>query len=183
MFDFQLAPFIIAGLVTVSGYLLVRWLAVADIARHWKAIANSLVDNIEEMQREGCAAADLVQNIFNGLTSPAAIDGGVSLQVQGEMASACGILLLDAARCDHKDEVDELREALVYEEARGDHTIMRAENWERIADRLADEQIATKQDIVLAQARAEEAERLLGLASDRLAAKKSYDTLADLMLQ
>lgn len=71
--------------------------------------AEAAEKQVEAMQQEGCAAIGLVQNIFNGLTSPSAIGPGASLSIQQEMAAACAKLLTEATQCNHERDAAEQR--------------------------------------------------------------------------
>lgn len=164
MFE-TLAPYIIAGLVVVTGYLFTRWLTVVGVARHWKASAeisfrhnDELSEQIAGMKAEGCAAQGALEEIFNGVTA-----GGVphSTLVK-RIAEITAEALAEVPVCDHKAQAEEMVAAR-----------LNAENWQNLAvesERQAEEWETTATNLL---SRAEEAERLLGLANDRLIVERS----------
>lgn len=160
MFE-TLAPFIIAGLLFTTGYMVTRWAAVVDVAKHWKAIATSLADNIDGMREEGCAAQGALEEIFNGVTA-----GGMphSKLVQ-RVADIAAEVLAMVPVCEHKEEAEDLA---------------------NLVDRLADDLIAARlsqenwQNLAVeSEERAEEAERLLGLVNDKLVVAESVRYLTE----
>jgi len=60
------------------------------------------------MREEGCAAIGMLENVFNGLTSPDAIENGVGKELTKEIASAVANTLVAAERCGHEAEVARL---------------------------------------------------------------------------
>ena len=117
MFE-TLAPYIIAGLLFVTGYLFVRWLAAIGRERHWKASAeisfrrnDELSEQIAAMEAEGCRAMGALENIFNGVTA-----GGMPhSKLVKKVADVATDALVMCAPCGHKEEVDDLREELANE--------------------------------------------------------------------
>ncbi len=164
MFE-TLAPFIIAGLLFVTGYTFTRWLANLDELKRWKDLANGLDITIVAMREEGCAAMGVLQNIFNGVTAGGVPHSKLVKRIAEEAANA----LVDVPPCYHKERFGEQ----VEKADRLDEELMvarlNAESWQTAA--------------TISNARAEEAERLLGLIGDRLVAQESGDTLADKQLQ
>lgn len=156
MFE-TLAPYIIAGLICALGYVLTRWRTVVNYGRMWKASAeisfrrsDELYEQVDAMRREGCAAMGALENIFNGVTA-----GGMPhSKLVKRVADVATEALILCVPCEH-------REAMVAAEAEverlaGELTVARrnSEGWQNLA--------------VEAEGRMEEAERLLGLANDRL---------------
>ena len=105
-----------------------------------------------------------LETIFNGVTA-----GGMPhSNLVKKVADVASDVLLLCVPCEHKEEVDELREAVVATEAEverlaGELMVARTnlENWQIVAAN--------------ASGRADEAERLLGLANDRLVVKESEE--------
>ena len=88
--------------------------AVARQNDQWKAMYANLeaerdaaIEQVEGMQREGCAAIGLVENIFNGLT----LRGVPDDPTLREMADACAALLVEATQCDHKERAEAQEES------------------------------------------------------------------------
>ena len=80
-------------------------------------LARSLAASREEvdmMRREGCAAIGALANIFNGLSSPTALESGIPPSLAKEMAGAAANTLALAERCNHAELLDASR-ALVAE--------------------------------------------------------------------
>jgi len=65
---------------------------------------------VAAMREEGCAAIGTLENVFNGLTSPDAIENGVNRELAQKMASAAATTLAGAERCGHAAEVARLTE-------------------------------------------------------------------------
>src|SRR3972149_4231309 len=63
---------------------------------------------VKAMREEGCAAIGMLENVFNGLTSPDAIENGVGKELTKEIASAVANTLVAAERCGHEAEVARL---------------------------------------------------------------------------
>lgn len=76
----------------------VVWLEVLDAKEEAE-------ETINEMRREGCAAVGLVENIFNGLTAIGIPDDLILKQ----MADACAKLLFEVTRCEHKIELERIK--------------------------------------------------------------------------
>lgn len=161
MFE-TLAPYIIAGLLIATGYLLTRWSAAVNYGKEWKATAEEgwrqatrFGEQVEGMRKEGCAAMGALENIFNGVTA-----GGMPhSKLVKKVADVATEALIDTTGCDHK-------EALVLAESEveflaGELMVCRQNllNWEAVATN--------------ASGRADEAERLLGLVNDRLIVERS----------
>ena len=97
---------------------------LADLHEHkfrLYATIEGLEETIDGMRREGCASIGLVENIFNGLTTPPVIGQGASLRIQQEMVDACANLLVEATACDHKERAESVEKQLrlIMEEAEG----------------------------------------------------------------
>ncbi len=157
-----LAPFVVSGLIFAAIYLFARWREVVAVAKYERARADALTALVEAMQEEGCAAMGALQNIFNGVTA-----GGMPhSKLVKKVADVAADVLVFPAPCEHKEEVDELREAVVVVQDEADNLAgelmvarLNAENWQNLA--------------VESEARAEEAEHLLGVANERLIVERS----------
>lgn len=169
MIDFQLAPCIIAGLICLMGYMLARWTNNISQVHNWQAVAemgfrrnDELYEEIAAMKAEGCRAMGALENIFNGVTA-----GGMPhSKLVRKIADVATDALTLCAPCDHKEEVDDLREAVVEVQDEADNLAgellvakRNAEGWQGLA--------------VESQRRMEAAEHLLGLANDRLIVLRS----------
>lgn len=166
MFGLELAPFIIAGLLCLLGYAVARWSSNIGQIRLWVDLANGQQDTIDAMKAEGCRAMGALENIFNGVTAC----GMPHSKLVKKVADVATDALVLCAPCGHKEEVEDLREAVVAAEAE--------------VERLAGELIVAKRNsegwqnlAVESEARMVEAERLLARANDRLVVEKSMRRL------
>ncbi len=67
-------------------------------------------ETIDAMRAEGCAAAGVLEDIFNGVTAVGVNHGDPTIRKVAEKAA---VALTDVPRCEHKAELKKLR-ALVY---------------------------------------------------------------------
>lgn len=154
MFE-TLAPYIIAGLMVASFYMFNRWLDAVNYGRRWKDAALGFENVIDGMRREGCAAMGALENIFNGVTA-----GGMPhSKLVKRVADVATEAILDTTGCQHKDEAEDFSNEV--ECLAGELMVCRQNllNWQAVANS--------------AEVRAEDAERLLGMVSNKLMVERS----------